>query len=269
MTATPGAAINGLRAAVIVALVSAGSAAAHASHLDAQDAIAMSEQAIGRMVGPYNLVDSNGVAFSLASYRGKPVIINIVYSSCSSICPPTTQHLLAAVKEARRVIGADQFAVLTVGFDARHDTPARMAQFASVQGIALPNWRLASGEQGTLDALLDDLGFSYRAAAGGFEHVAQTTIVDRDGRVYRQVYGDDFPLQALLEPLKDVVYGRDAPLSLGGLVDRIKFICTIYDPGSGHYRLVYGQLVGGAIAAASLLMFGAVLLREWRRAGRA
>jgi protein SCO1 len=259
----------GPRAAMVLALLSAGIVAAHAGHLDAQDAIAISEQAIGRGVGPHDLIDSNGIAFSLASYRGKPVIINIVYSSCSSICPPTTQHLLAAVKEARRVIGLDRFAVLTIGFDARHDTPTRMAQFAAAQGIALPNWRLASGEQGSLDALLGDLGFSYGAAAGGFEHIEQTTIIDRDGRVYRQVYGDDFPLQVLLEPLKDVVYGRDAPLSLGGLIDRIKFICTTYDPGAGHYRLAYGELVGGVIAAASLLLFGAVLLREWVRAARA
>ena len=88
-----------------------------------------------------------------------------------------------AVNEARRIFGPERFEVLTVGFDARHDTPVRLAQFAAMQGVKSSNWRLASGDAGTLEALLRDLGFSYVTAAGGFDHVSQTTIVDRDGRV--------------------------------------------------------------------------------------
>ena len=84
--------------------------------------------------------------------------------------------------------------MLTVGFDARNDTPARMAQFAARAGReAAPTGGLRAAMPRTMSALLRDLGFSYAAVAGGFDHVTQTTIVDRDGRIYRQVYGDDFP----------------------------------------------------------------------------
>ena len=111
------------------------------------------------------------------------------------------------------MFGADAFAVLTVGFDARNDTPAHMAQFAAVQGVKFDNWRLASADAGTISALLRDLGFSYVAVAGGFDHVTQTTIVDRDGKIYRHVYGDDFPVQMLIEPLKDVGLRHRRPAS--------------------------------------------------------
>jgi protein SCO1 len=237
--------------------------------LDPQRAMAKSEQAVGRILGNYVLTASNGDRLALSSYRGKPLVISLVYTSCSSICPPTTQQLIAAVKEARRVLGEERFAVLTVGFDARHDTPAHLTQFAATQGVKLPNWRLASSDAGTLDALLRDLGFSYVAAAGGFDHVAQTTIVDQDGRISRQVYGDDFPIQMFIEPLKDAVYGIARPVSLSGIIDRIRFICTAYDPGAGRYRIDYGLIFGSVIAACSLLVFGGVLLREWRRSARA
>jgi protein SCO1/2 len=237
--------------------------------LDPQRAMAKSEQAVGRILGNYVLTDSNGDRLALSSYRGKPLVISLVYTSCSSICPPTTQQLIAAVKEARRVLGEERFAVLTVGFDARHDTPAHLTQFAATQGVKLPNWRLASSDAGTLDALLRDLGFSYVAAAGGFDHVAQTTIVDQDGRISRQVYGDDFPIQMFIEPLKDAVYGIARAVSLSGIIDRIRFICTAYDPGAGRYRIDYGLIFGSVIAACSLLVFGGVLLREWRRSARA
>src|SRR6516225_4292615 len=160
----------------ICALMTAAWAAPE--RLDPQQAMERSEAAVGRKIGNYDLVDSTGAALPLASLRGKPLVISLVYTSCSSVCPPTTQHLIDAVGQAARLIGPDRFSVLTVGFDARNDTPARLTQFANVQGVKFPNWRLASGDPATIEALLHDLGFSYAAVAGGFDHVAQTTIVD-------------------------------------------------------------------------------------------
>jgi protein SCO1 len=252
-------------ASALIGSCVAATAEAGSGRLDSETAITKSQQAIGRAISDYTLTDSNNARLSLSSYRGKPLVISLIYTSCSSICPPTTQHLIKAVNEARRIIGADRFEVLTVGFDARHDTPTRLAQFAATQGVKLSNWRLASGDPATLDPLLRELGFSFEGTAGGFDHIAQTTIIDKEGRIFRQVYGDDFPLQMFIEPLKDVVYGSAASLSLSGFIDRIKFICTAYDPGAGRYRIDYGLAFGSIIAACSLLIFGGFLVREWRR----
>lgn len=257
-------------AALACLLVSTGLAAASASPpFDPGAAIAKGEQALGRTIGNYTLIDSRGLPLSLGDYRGKPLVVSLVYTSCSSVCPATTQHLIDAVTEAGRVFGLDSFAVLTVGFDARNDTVARMAQFGAIQGIRFPNWRIASADAGTIDALLNDLGFSYRAVAGGFDHPTQTTIVDRDGKIYRHVYGDEFPLQMFMEPMKDVMYGTATSFSFSGIVDRIKFICTTYDPGAGRYRIDYGVMFGSVIAAFSLLVMGGLILREWLRAAHA
>lgn len=236
--------------------------------LDPRKAIEQSERAVGRTIGNYRLTDSTGAPVPLHDYRGKPLVISLIYTACSSVCPPTTQHLIDAVAEAGRMFGFDGFNVLTVGFDARHDTPGRMAQFASIQRIKSKNWRLASADAATIEALLRDLGFSYASSAGGFDHVTQTTIVDRDGRIYRHVYGEDFPLPMFMEPMKDVVYGVTRPFSLAGMLDRVKFICTVYDPGAGRYRFDYGLTFGSVIAALSLMVFGGLLYREWSRAGR-
>ena len=129
--------------------------------------IGPSPQGLDPLLGEHQLTDSHGRRFSLADYRGKPLVISLIYTSCSTVCPITTQHLLDAVTEARRSLGADRFAVLTIGFDARNDTPPRMASFANRQGIPAQNWRAASGDAATLTALLRELGFSYLAAAGG------------------------------------------------------------------------------------------------------
>ena len=257
--------------AVAISLLSIAPADAEPAsvRLDPTAAIAMGERALGRTLGNYTLTDSGGMRFALQDYRGKPLVISLVYSACSSVCPVTTQHLIDVVAEAGRVFGPDRFAVLTVGFDARNDTVPRMAQFASAQGIKSPNWRVASGDAATIEALLNDLGFSYRAVAGGFDHPTQTTILDRDGKIYRHVYGDDFPLPMFMEPVKDVIYGTAAPFSFRGIVDRIKYICTAYDPGARRYRIDFGLVFGAVIAAFSLFAMAGLILREWFRAGRA
>jgi protein SCO1 len=255
--------------ALAYVLVAPVSAAPASPQLDPATTIAKGTQTLGRGIGSYTLVDMNGASLALRDYRGKPLVISLVYTACNSVCPPTTQHVIDAVNEAGRMIGLDRFNVLTVGFDARNDTPARLTQFASTQGIKSPNWRVASADAATIEALLGDLGFSYRAVAGGFDHLTQTTIIDREGRIYRHVYGEEFPLQMFMEPLKDVVYGTTTSFTFRGIVDRIKFICTAYDPGSGRYRIDFGLVFGGVIAAFSLLVMGGLILREWFRSAHA
>lgn len=255
--------------AVLACLLGAPAAQAATLPLDPAATVARGTQALGRALGNYTLADMNGAPLALRGYRGKPLVISLVYTACSSVCPPTTQHVIGAVNEAGRMMGLDRFNVLTIGFDARNDTPARLTQFASTQGIKSPNWQVASADPATIEALLGELGFSYRAAAGGFDHLTQTTIIDREGRIYRHVYGEDFPLQMFMEPLKDVIYGTATAFSFSGIMDRIKYICTAYDPGAGRYRIDYGLVFGSVIAAFSLLFMGGLILREWFRSAHA
>jgi protein SCO1/2 len=233
--------------------------------LDPDAALALSEAAIGTEVGDYVLIDSRGEELALATLRGRPLVISLVYTSCSSVCPATTQHLIDMVGEARQVFGQDAFSVLSVGFDARNDTPARLRAFAATQGIDHRAWRLATADSATLAGLLDDLGFSYTEAAGGFLHVTQTTILDAEGRVYRQVYGDAFPSQVFLEPLKELIYGTSARFdSVEDVIDRIRFLCTVYNPSTGAYSFEYAYFIGMGIGGVSLVITGLIVYRLWR-----
>jgi len=69
--------------------------------------------------------------------------------------------------------------------------------------------------------------------------------------------------------MKELIYGSAAPMSFDAIVDRIRFICTAYDPGSRRYRIDYGLVFGAVIAAFSLLGMGGLILREWKRSAQA
>lgn len=234
--------------------------------LDPTNAIEQSEAAIGRLLRDQMLVGSDGTSFRLSDLRGRPLVVSLVYTSCSAVCPTTTQSIRSAVARARAALGGGSFQVLTLGFDVRNDTPARMASFAVDQNIDRdPLWRVASGDPQTVAAILEDVGFSYSAAAGGFEHVTQTTILDSDGRVRQHVYGEDFPLQVFVEPLKGLVFGTVThSFSPAGLADRIRFLCTVYDPTTGRYRTDYAIAIGMIAGGLSLVLTGLVIFRMWQ-----
>ncbi len=97
-----------------------------------------------------------------------------------------------SAKVAREALGPDSFTVLTVGFDTPNDTPERMRLFAQRSRRDMPGWNFASADAATMERLARDVGFTYRASPKGFDHITQTTIIDRAGRVVLQVYGQDF-----------------------------------------------------------------------------
>ncbi len=261
-------------AAALGSLV-AGSVAAQSGiqKFDVATAYDQSQSAIGRSVSDFVIRDHNGDPLALAELRGRPLLISLVFTSCSSICPVTTDHLRDSVIEARRTLGPQSFAVLTFGFDASRDRPAQLAAFANTHRLSgMKDWYIASADTETTEALLADLGFSWRAAAGGFDHVTQTTILDAEGRIYRQVYGESFPLPVLMEPLKDLVLGTvTRSVAPADLLDRVLFICTVYNPLTGAYRFDYGIFFGIFFGGLSLILTGTVIFRLWlgnRRAAR-
>jgi protein SCO1/2 len=96
-----------------------------------------------------------------------------------------------------------------------------------------------------------------------------TTVIDQEGVIYRQIYGGVFEAPALVEPLKDLVYGRRSDwTSVAGLINRVRLFCTLYDPRTGSYRFDYSPFVGMAIGFVALAGVAGFALREWRRSGR-
>lgn len=234
---------------------------------DRKSALRFSQAAIGREVRPARFVNRRGREVRLADYRGKPVIVNLIYTTCTNTCSVLVESLHRSVVVAQDALGRDKFTVLTIGFDTRKDTPARMRAFATSRSIRLANWHFLSTERSTIDRLAADLGFLFRPAAGGYEHLAQSTIIDSSGKVYRQVYGGEFWPPAVVEPLKELIYGRRGNLSsLSGLINRIRLFCTVYSAGAERYRFDYGIFVALIVGVMSLGAIGFVLVRAGLRA---
>jgi hypothetical protein len=137
------------------------------------------------------------------------------------------------VRQAARELGDDAFNVATIGFNLPFDNPAAMDHFAKQQGIDRANWKFLSPDSGSVERLTGDFGFAYAANAGGFDHVAQVTIVDPDAvratALRRDVRSGiaDLPHCARRRRVRRCLCRMSRTL-----LDRVRILCSVYDPAT-------------------------------------
>jgi protein SCO1 len=237
-----------------------------ATAFDETRALKISQSAIDRVLSNHRFTDSMGRTLSLHEFRGRPLILSLIYTSCYHTCPRLTQTVARAIDVANETFGADQFHVATIGFDSAVDTPARMQLYARERGIVLANWRFLSVDEPTMKAFAQEIGFIYFSSPRGYDHLAQTTVIDADGKVYRQVYGEGFKPYQLVEPLKELIFGTQVrSLSVSNWVKGIRLFCTVYDANTERYRFDYSIFVGMLIGLLSLGAIAVFIIRNWRQ----
>jgi len=229
-------------------------------------ALNISQNAIGNQVGDYNLTGIDNKPYRLSQFRGKPMVLSLIFTSCYQICPMTIRHLAKVVEKARDSLGEDSFEVVVIGFDTASDTPDAMRHFARQQGIEDSNWNLFSIDAADVESLTRDVGLIYYPSARGFDHIIQATVVDAEGKVYRQVYGQVFETPLLVEPLKELILGRPQPSQgfVSNLFNRVRFFCTTYDPVRDSYYFDYSLFIGLVIGGSIIIFVGVWIVRETR-----
>ena len=230
----------------------------------------VSQGAIGSTVSDFTFRDTDGNDVKLAQFRGKPLLVALIYTGCADVCPAVIENLAPAVAAAEDTLGRGSFNVITVGFDNTRDTPERMKAFAQAHKAGGPNWYFLASDEAAMERFSAAVGFDFASSAGGFDHVAQITVLDGAGTIYDQVYGSSFSPPAIVDPLRNIVLGRARTVfSLEGLADRVKLFCTVYDPRTGRYNFDYSLFVSIFIGAGSLIAVLAFLIREARKSLRA
>src|SRR5216683_8010976 len=86
-------------------------------------------------VPSFRLSDTNRRVESLSDLRGKVVMLDFMYTHCTSQCPMIAQRLgrvAAALKLANRP--GREARIVSISFDTQRDTPAYLAGYAKAIG---------------------------------------------------------------------------------------------------------------------------------------
>lgn len=104
------------------------------------------------------LIDQNGkkVRFYTDVLKGKIVVVNAFFTSCTSVCPPMNRNMQKIQEAFGDRVGRDVFLV-SITVDPAVDTPEKMKNYAK-NFHAGPGWMFLTGKKENLDWALYKLG---------------------------------------------------------------------------------------------------------------
>jgi len=100
--------------------------------------------------------DGKKVHFYSDILKGKTVVVNAFFTSCTSVCPPMNRNMEKIQEVLGNRVGRDVFLV-SMTVDPETDTPARMKEYAQ-KFHAGPGWIFLTGKKENLDWALYKLG---------------------------------------------------------------------------------------------------------------
>lgn len=220
-------------------------------------AAAFAEARPGEKVRDHSLVDQDGKAVSISDFRGKPLVLSFIYTTCAHTCGTLTATLKAAFEEGRP--GTD-FNALTVGFDHVNDTPAAMREYGEKFVDSFEGWTFASGDARTIGAMTAEAGFFFKRKDDGFDHPNMAVVIGPDGRLFRRLTSGMIEKGELMKAVAASVDPKNEGYGArpDGLLGLLSYICYTYDEETGTYKLDFTFLMVvalGIIVQASLVGF--------------
>jgi protein SCO1/2 len=138
---------------------------------------------------PFELVDQEGRATSLASLRGNVLLLDFVYANCPGPCPILT----GAHVRAQKVLPEDvreRVRFVSITLDPERDTPEALRAYGAKRGADLARWSFLTGPKDQVEDAIRRYGVgSVRLANGEIQHVVVSFLIDAEGRVAKRYFG--------------------------------------------------------------------------------
>lgn len=194
--------------------------------------------------------------------KGRPVVVNLVYYACPTLCNLVLNGQAQTLKELPWTPGTE-YEIVTISIDPR-ETPEqasrkKAAYIANFKRPA-PGWHFLSDTQGHAKVLANQLGFKYRFDEGRnqFVHPAAIMILTPEGKIARYLYGTRFRAFDVRMGVTEASEGKGR-----FSVERVLLkLCYQYDPKSKTYVALAQNLMQGA-AGMTVMVFGIAIWRFW------
>jgi protein SCO1/2 len=126
----------------------------------------------------FSLPDQSGKLFSLASLRGRPVILTFMDSQCHQECPLEGHAIAAAL---RTVPAAEQPVIVVVSVDPWADTRASAHRAMRRFDLARFDWRWLLGSRERLERVWHNFRIEVRRSSTDIEHTDALYLIDARG----------------------------------------------------------------------------------------
>ena len=179
-------------------------------------AIAGSSSSLDLPAPGFSLTDQDGQTVTLASLRGKVVLMTFLDPVCTSDCPIIAQEF----KQAGQLLGAQgkNVELVAVVANPTYRSTAFTRAFDQQEGLStVPNWRYLTGSLSQLGAVWRHYGVTVQNLPAGAmsAHNDLAVIIDPDGRIREEMSADPGPGTSSTKSSFSVLLSQYARQALG------------------------------------------------------
>jgi len=128
--------------------------------------------------------DGEDVRFVSDVVGDKIVVMDFIYTTCTTVCPVLTALLTQVQTQLGDDLGGE-VVMISMTVDAARDTPARLKAYATKHRVR-EGWTWLTGPKGTMDDVLTGLG----AYSASFEdHPAMVIVGDGRSGEWKRMFG--------------------------------------------------------------------------------
>jgi protein SCO1 len=132
------------------------------------------------------LVDQHGHDVTLASLKGRPVLIDFIYTTCPGPCPLMTSQMASVANLLGPKLGS-QVTFVSISIDPEHDRPAELEKYAREFKADEAGWLFLTGTPAQIDRVLALYHLKRgRNPDGTVNHAAASFLLGPDGHQVRQ-----------------------------------------------------------------------------------
>lgn len=153
-------------------------------------------------IDDFVLTDQDGRPLEFRKLRGKPLVINFMYTSCPDVCTLLTASL-KILRERLTPGEAGSVRFLSITMDPEVDTPEVLKAYSRRRQTDAANWWWLTGKAAELAPVWQEFGVSVkRLDRGLIEHTTLTVVADAEGNMRFAYSGSAPDPDALLEDLR-------------------------------------------------------------------
>ena len=154
-----------------------------------------------------SLVDQNGKSIVLSTLKGRPLLIDFIYTSCPGPCRTITQSMERVARKLGPALG-QQVTFVSISIDPEHEGPPQLLNYSKALDADRTGWLFLSGSPDQIDATLAAFGLRReRAPNGEIEHLEEVILVGADGREFKIYKGDVLHPDSVFADLQRASHG--------------------------------------------------------------
>jgi protein SCO1/2 len=142
------------------------------------------------------LLNQEGHRFDSTKLRGKVVVVNFIFTTCTDVCPLFTAHFAQLQRALKN--GAGDLYFVSITTDPEVDSPKVLKSYAQRYGADFQNWAFLTGTDAQMKPVWK--GFGVRVVSKGrglVQHTSLTTVIDREGVRRFNYFGEKWQLKDL------------------------------------------------------------------------